>query len=260
MNEVITSMPAELDPVEAALSPTSPQSVEQNGTVISEKDPQPQESEIVPADEADEPFNYEGYQVVRGEFFAHIREPSIVFNNCKVAVNSACINKLPEVDYVQILINPEAKRLAVRPCSEDEKDSFLWYSLQKGKRRPKQITCTVFFAKLMELMKWNPNYRYKLLGKLVQSEGELLFSFDLTTPEIFQRMVVDGEKLKASRKPSYPAEWQNQFGVDMEEHQKSLQINIFNGYAVFSIKDSAKANSPDKEEKAESKQAEVLEP
>ena len=92
------------------------------------------------ATEVEEPFSYEGYQVVRGEFFAHIREPSIVFNNSKVAVNSACINKLPEVDYVQILINPDSKKLAVRPCTEDEKDSFLWYSLQKGKRKPKQIT------------------------------------------------------------------------------------------------------------------------
>ena len=95
----------------------------------------------------------------------------------------------------------------------------------------------------MQLMDWNPNYRYKLLGKLVRSEGELLFSFDLTAPEIFQRITVDGEKQRVSRKPVYPAEWQNQFGVDMEEHQKSLQINIFNGYAVFSIREPAKAVS-----------------
>ena len=42
----------------------------------------------------EEPFSYDGYQVVRGEFFAHIYEPSITFNNCKVSVNTACINRL----------------------------------------------------------------------------------------------------------------------------------------------------------------------
>lgn len=31
-------------------------------------------------------FSYDGYQVVRSEFFAHISEPSISFNNCKVLV------------------------------------------------------------------------------------------------------------------------------------------------------------------------------
>lgn len=64
-------------------------------------------------DTLDDAFKYDSYQVVRGEFFSHIYEPSISFNNCKVYLNTACLKKLPEVDYVQILINPEEKKLAV---------------------------------------------------------------------------------------------------------------------------------------------------
>ena len=33
-------------------------------------------------------FNYDGYQVVRREFFAHINEPSVTFNNYKFYVLS----------------------------------------------------------------------------------------------------------------------------------------------------------------------------
>ena len=40
---------------------------------------------------SDTPFSYEGYQVVRGEFFAHLFEPSVTLNDEKVSVNSACI-------------------------------------------------------------------------------------------------------------------------------------------------------------------------
>ena len=47
----------------------------------------------------DDSFSYDGYQVVRGEFFAHIYEPSFTFNNYKVSVNTACIKKLPDVEY-----------------------------------------------------------------------------------------------------------------------------------------------------------------
>ena len=90
----------------------------------------------------DDDFSYEGYQVVRGEFFAHIYEPSFTFNNYKVSVNTACIKKLPEYDYVQILVNPDEKKLAVKPCKEDEKDSFRWCSAT-SKRSPKQITCRI---------------------------------------------------------------------------------------------------------------------
>ena len=188
----------------------------------------------------DDAFSYEGFQVVRGEFFAHIYEPSFTFNGNKVSVNTACIKKLPETEFVQILVNPDEKKLAVRPCTEDEKDSFRWCTANSKKRAPKQITCRVFFAKVLSLMDWNPNYRYKLLGKLIRSNGELLFVFDLTTPEIFMKTLKDDGKLKASRTPTYPEEWKNQFGLPVEEHQKSLQINIFDGYAVFGIQDESK--------------------
>lgn len=184
----------------------------------------------------DESFSYEGFQVVRGEFFAHTYEPSFTFNSNKVSVNTACIKRLPQTDYVQILVNPDEKKLAVRPCLEDEKDSFRWCSAT-AKRSPRQITCRIFFAKVISLMGWNSHYRYKLLGKLIRSGDELLFVFDLTTPEIFVKEAKEDGKVKSSRTPSYPKEWQNQFGVPVAEHQSNLQINMFDGYAVFGLND-----------------------
>lgn len=187
----------------------------------------------------DDSFTYDGYQVVRREFFAHIYEPSITFNNCKISLNAACLNRLPEVDYVQILVNPNDKKLVVRPSGEDEKDSFPWCTTKSTKRKSKQITCRMFFAKVVQLMDWNPDYRYKLLGKLIRSGDDYLFIFDLSHTEIYQRILQNGEKPKASRMPVYPAEWQNQFGLPAEEHRKLLQVNIFDGYTVFGIKDKS---------------------
>lgn len=206
----------------------------------------------------DDSFNYDGYQVVRGEFFAHTYEPSFSFNKNKVSVNTACIKKLPDTDFVQILVNPDKKKLAVRPCSEDEKDSFRWCSVTK-KRSPRQITCRVFFAKVISLMEWNPNYRYKLLGKLIRSNGELLFVFDLTTPEIFTRIVMDDSSEKTARTASYPEEWKNQFGLPISEHQSMVQINLFDGYTVFGIQNK-KSNQAAPEAPSESLPQESEEP
>ena len=64
----------------------------------------------------DEGFDFDGFQVVRREFFAHLSEPSVTFNNCKFYVNSACLSKFPKVDFVQVLVNRESKILALRPC------------------------------------------------------------------------------------------------------------------------------------------------
>lgn len=210
---------------------------------LTEEDPtpsSPKEMEIID----DDTFSYDGFQVVRGEFFAHIFEPSFTFSGNKVSVNTACIKKLPDTEFVQILVNPEEKKLAVRPCEETEKDSFRWCTANSKKRSPKQITCRVFFAKVISLMDWNQDYRYKLLGKLIRSSGELLFVFDLTTPEIFTRTIKDDGKVKTSRTPTYPEDWKNQFGVPVEDHQKALQINIFDGYAVFGIQENKKTETP----------------
>lgn len=202
---------------------------------------------VVEAEE-DDNFSYDGYQVVRGEFFAHVYEPSITFNNCKVSLNTACLKRLPDVDYVQILVNKQDKKLAIRPSTEDEKDSFLWCTTNSTKRKPKQITCRMFFAKVVQLMEWNPDYKYKLIGKLIRSGNDYLFIFDLTATEIYPRILHQGEKAKISRTPVFPAEWQNQFGLPVEEHRKLLQVNIFDGYAVFGIKENSVGTSAEASE------------
>ncbi|MCC8101679.1 MAG: integrase [Clostridiales bacterium] len=204
----------------------------------------------------DENVNLDGYEVVRGEFFAHLYEPSFTFNNNKISVNMACIRKLPETEYVQILVNPTEKKLAVRPCLESDKDSFRWCSASTKKRAPKQVTCRVFFAKIISLMDWNMSYRYKLIGKLIRSSGELLFIFDLKTPEIFVRTVKDDGTVKSSRTPTYPAEWEHQFGVPVAEHQEALQVNIFDGYTVFSIQDNKRKSK--RKEATEHEQTDIL--
>lgn len=182
----------------------------------------------------DSDFSYDGFQVVRGEFFAHIFEPSFTLNNYKCGVNTACIKRLPDYDYVQILVNPTTKKVAVRPCSEEEKDSLRWCSAS-GKRTPKQITCRIFYAKIMSLMNWDTNYRYKLLGKLIRSNGELLYVFDLNSAETFKRSVTEDGKVKTQKTPTYPDDWKNQFGLPVVEHKKSMQVNTFDNYAVFSL-------------------------
>ena len=185
-----------------------------------------------------ENFDFEDFQVVRREFFAHLREPSVTFNDCKFQVNMACLTKFPNCDFAQVLISQQQKILALRPCAEGTKDAYMWCGVSKGKRKPKAITCKMFFAKIVSLMDWNPKYRYKLLGRLIHSNGEYLIAFDLNAPEVYQRTFVEGEKPKTSRTPVFPSEWQTQFGLPYNVHKQSMQINIFDGYTVYAIKDT----------------------
>ena len=192
-----------------------------------------------------ENFSFEGYQVVRGEFFSHLFEPSLTFSGNKVYVNMTCIKKMPDFDYIQFLINKEKKTVAIRPCAEELRDSVRWSTSSK-KRGPKQITARVFCPMVYSLMHWNPSYRYKLLGKLISADGDLLFIFDLNTPEIYPIRAKEGGDPSKGRTPLYPEEWKDQFGIPFEEHRKITQISIFDNYTVFGMQDaSAKKEDED---------------
>lgn len=197
-------------------------------------------------------FTFDGFQVVRGEYFAHTYEPSICFNQYKISVNKSCIKRMPHVEYVQLLINPNEKKVVIRPSSEDEKGSFRWRV--KSSLNPRYVSCRVFFARLAELMGWNLDYRYKLLGRMVMSRSEYLYVFDLTEPEIYQRLPRDpatGKVIRGgNRRPMYPEDWKNHFGLPVEENRKSLQISLYNGYTVFSLKENTPIMSERKDDHA----------
>jgi len=182
-------------------------------------------------------FDFDGFQVVRREFFAHLNEPAVCFNNYKFNVNTACLQKFPNAEAVQVLINQETKKLALIPCPENVRDSFAWCTSSKGKRKPRQVTGRLFFLKVVNLMSWNPDYKYKILGKLIRANDMEIIVFDLRATETYQRTITEGEKPKTSRTPVFPKEWQDQFGLPYYEHRDSMQINIFDGYAVISVKD-----------------------
>ena len=129
--------------------------------------------------------------------------------------------------------------MALRPCVENARDSFAWCGISKKKRSPRQITCKLFFAKMFSLMDWNPDYRYKLLGRLIHANGKYMIAFDLTATEVYQRALPEGAKPQTARTPVFPSGWQDQFGLPYKEHQQSMQVNIFDGYAVYSIKESS---------------------
>ena len=51
----------------------------------------------------------------------------------------------------------------------------------------------------------------------------------------------------------FPASWKDQFGIPFEEHQKALQVNMFDGYALFSLSDKENKSEKGAESSAENR-------
>lgn len=63
------------------------------------------------------------YEIVRPEFFAHIKEPALTVNVDKIGVNTACVRLMPDVEYVQILINRKEKKLLLNRSGKSTRSS-----------------------------------------------------------------------------------------------------------------------------------------
>ena len=164
-----------------------------------------------------------GYQVTKAELFAHSREPAITLWDNKVKFNMACLRRFPGVTHIQLLIHPDQKRLIIRPCEADTPDSLRWAKGGGAKELSnRDLQCKVFAAKVFDLMGWDQQYRYKILGKPATCDGEVLFLFRLSDFELF----VGGK-----RKGSYlPKEWRDYFGTPVEDHEQSYKIDLADGY------------------------------
>lgn len=182
------------------------------------------QEELVAGEEQEE-VSLAGYQVAKAEFFAHTREPAVTVWDNKIKFNMACLRKFPGVKYIQLLIHPDELRLIVRPCQADAPDSLRWASGGgESEMKNRDMICQMFAAKLFDLMEWNKECRYKMLGKPAVYNGEALYLFKLNDFEMF---VNNGTK---KRRSWFPEDWRECFGVPFEEHDESYKIDLAEGY------------------------------
>ena len=183
--------------------------------------------------EIEKAFDSYRFVVVRKELFAHLRDPAVVIRNENITFNTACINGLEDVVYVQLLLCEDEKMFAVKGCGENDKDALRWCVAKPDKRKSRKMTCPDFTKQLYDMMGWDPKCRYKILGYKVDFDGETYYAFDLSVTEIFHEKPKKGEAVTESvdtRKGYYSEDIARTFGVPLEEHKKQTQITAEKGY------------------------------
>ena len=198
------------------------------------------------AQELEDNFSYDGYQVVRKELFAHLRDPAVTVRNGSITFNTACIEGLEDVVYVQLLFNEDLKRMVVQGCEEDDKDALRWCIAKPDKRKTRRMNCRAFTDILYDIMGWDKKCRYKILGYRIQFNGETLYVFDFTVPETFHEKQKSMDVIAASdtetaaetkeiepvntRKGFYSDDIAHTFGVPVEEHRESTKFQEMDGF------------------------------
>ena len=175
-------------------------------------------------------FDYDGYEVVRREYFSKANCPAITIQYGKIRFNFKAIEKLDCCSHILILINSEKKRIIVKPCDEDDKDSLQWSRINKDKKLvPRMITARPFCALLFKDMNWHLECTFKMLGTLLKCGQEKQFVFDLKNAERYlsiSKPTEDNPK-RRERIAYIPKIWEENYGQSYEESKIPI-VDTFN--------------------------------
>jgi hypothetical protein len=182
-----------------------------------------------------EKFDFDGFEVVRREWFSKALCPAVTFKYGSVTFNVRAIRKLDECSHIQILMNSEKKLMIAKPCKEDDKDSLQCSKINKqGKTAPRTIRGKVFTAQLYQEMKWNIESTVKVLGTLLTCQNEKIFMFNLINAEAYLRLAepCEDDPKRRMRVPFMPEHWQGHYGQSYED-SKAPMLTTFEGMEGF---------------------------
>ena len=125
-------------------------------------------------------FNLEGYQVVRSQFTQIRYEgPSITISGERISFNVFCMRCFETIGFIQLLLHPAERKIAIRPCEQRDTHSIRWRPDPERKMYSKTISCPHFGVALYSIMDWNPEYMYKIRGVYARRKEEQIIVFIL---------------------------------------------------------------------------------
>lgn len=192
--------------------------------------------------------SFEGYELPPRTQFSMLKKPAVSIKYGKMTFNMACIRLFEGIQYILPLVNIAKKRLAVAMCVEDESASVEWARFKKNEVWVnKDITSVDFIEKIYQAMGWRRECRYKVLGRVANSDRGLILVFDLDEAIMFTPMKEEYEDPKTGEKKKrqvkyYPDLYKTRIGKSYEDYEQARQINLFED--IMSYEDGGPGEPP----------------
>lgn len=165
-------------------------------------------------------FNLDGYQVVRSQFTqVRYEGPTITITQDRISFNKFCMKKFEDIGYIQLLLHPAERKIAIRPCREKDTHSIRWRPQPEKPIYSKTLNCQHFGNALFSIMQWNPEYMYRVRGTWARRGNEQIIVFNLVNAVPAVLVAKDDISQSRRRVDMCPDEWMDDFGEEFYEHQ-----------------------------------------
>jgi len=212
-------------------------------------------SEIIEIEAQSGDFDLRNFEVVRSQFFDTAHKICITFSLENIQFSTECIRKFDKTSHVEMLVNPNEKLFAVRPCSEKMRNAVQWAKADNNLYYSRNICCAAYIKTLYELFGWNLEYKYRARGIRRQKDNEILIIFDIKETEIFilQDETRPNGQLPKDLKPftngannaivAYPPTWANNFGNNYYRQTQARELALLNEKNEWKAKEEGKPYS-----------------
>ena len=178
-------------------------------------------------------FDLRDFEITRSEFFDSVKQPYVIFANKKIKFGATITKKFADKNYIELLVNPKERKFAIRQTDKTNRQSVCCSKLSIGQHLPREIPASAFFSTLYDLFGWNTDYKYRIIGSLLEKDNEIAYVFNIDNSEAFfkpyilpkeqdentkiQHLTPSGKRIRA-----IPQEWTNSFGKQYYIHEQSI--------------------------------------
>ena len=128
---------------------------------------------------------FDGYELPPRTQFSMVKKPAVSIKYGEMTFNMACIRLFEGIKYILPIVNTAKKRMALIMCPEEDSASVEWARQKNGVWVNKSISSLEFLEKMFRMMNWNRECRYKVLGRVANSDQGLVMLFDLEEAIMF---------------------------------------------------------------------------
>ena len=145
--------------------------------------------------------------------------PSITIAGNRISFNLFCMRTFEDVGYIQLLLHPAERKIAIRPCRERDTHSIRWRPDPEKAVFQKTLSCQHFGTALFSIMEWDPDYIYRVRGTWAKRGPEQIIVFNLMNAVPAVLVTPENADSPARRRMEMcPAEWSDDFGDEFYEH------------------------------------------
>lgn len=165
-------------------------------------------------------FNLDGFELARTELFDSNLRPFVTLADRRVKFGTECARTFGSRNFIEILVNPVERKLAIRPTHEKNRNGVVFSRSIGGTYTPKDVPGSAYFDTLFDLFGWDTKCKYRIIGTLYQQGEEIAYIFDTVNSEAFfnparvsgsdetsQPLTPYGKRIRA-----IPEHWAGNFG------------------------------------------------